>query len=208
MIKDIKENFKNAKKEIIIAFSVIFLLLSCIQIIHVLKNIPYSNLTRDPNAIAEFPKYIGFISQFGILLWAGSTVVCFFGYFLTYKYKAEAIISRFLIFFGFFSLILCLDDTYMLHEEMAHRGFIEQYFYLLYVVMLILFMINFWKLFFSTNYILLLISAAFLACSILQDQFNGENYLLDDSFKLSGIVFWFIYCFKTSLTYCRDMNSK
>jgi hypothetical protein len=205
MISTLLSSIRKSIREIIIAFLVILFLLSCIQFLHTSRGIPYENLTRDINAIALFPKYMGFISQIGILIWSGSTVVCFFAYFIIRKNKSISVLSKFFAFFGFFSLILGLDDAFLLHEELAHRGLYEQVFYLVYAVMLILFIFNFWKLFFTTKFVLLGLAGMFLSLSILADQLYGSNYLLDDSFKISGIIFWFMYFFTTSFNFVSKM---
>lgn len=179
-----------------------------VEIIHETRGIAYENLSRDPNAIAGFPKYFGFMSQFGILIWSASSILCFFTYFLIKRTKELKKMSSFFIFFGLFSLTLCLDDTFMLHEELAHRGLYEQFFYLFYASMLLTFIVRFWKIIFSTNIILLGISATFLGLSIFVDQFYGSNYILDDSFKLSGIIFWFVYVFNTVFFFLNSNFSK
>lgn len=186
----------------------ITVLISLIQIIHVNRGIPYENLVRDPNAIANFPKYIGFISQFGIFLWFATVGICFLGYFLTKLNKATKNKSNYLLYFAIFSLMLGLDDAYMFHEELAHRGLYEEMFFGVYAAMLLYFIFKFVKLFFETRFILLLLSGFFLACSIAVDKYDHTLFLLDDSFKLSGIVFWFIYFFRTTYLFCFEIVNK
>jgi hypothetical protein len=128
--------------------------------------------------------------------------------FFTQTNRGNEKISKFFIFFGIFSITLCLDDTFMLHEELAHRGVYEQFFYLFYAIMLVVFVFTFWKIIFSTNLILLGISAIFLGLSIAIDQFVETNYFLDDSFKLTGIVFWFVYIINTVFFYLNLNFSK
>lgn len=202
------KKLKSSKKELVFAVSAILFMLIFVEIIHERKGIPYENLCRDPNAIAGFPKYFGLMSQFGILIWSASCVLCFFTYFLIHKTRELKKISNFFISFGLFSLTLCLDDTFMLHEELAHRGLYEQFFYLFYGIMLLTFVFSFWKIIFSTNIILLGISATFLGLSIFADQFYGSNYILDDSFKLSGIIFWFAYVSNTVFFFLKLHFSK
>jgi hypothetical protein len=184
---------------------VIATLLFLVQFIHVKRSIPYENLVRDPNAIANFPKYIGFISQFGIFLWFATVGICFLGFLLTRIDSAHATQSSYLLYFGIFSLMLGLDDAYMFHEELAHRGLYEEMFFGVYALMLLYFIFKFVKLFFETRFILLLMSGFFLACSIVVDKYDHTLFLLDDSFKLSGIVFWFIYFFRTAYTFCSEI---
>ena len=198
-------NIKNSRKDIFKALLLIGFLLGMIQFIHAWRDIPYENLVRDPNAIANLPKYIGFISQFGIFLWFASVGICFMGYFLIRGIESVNIKSKYLLYFGIFSLMLGLDDAYMLHEELAHRGLYEEMFFGVYAVMLLVFILKFLKLFFQTHFILLILSGFCLASSIAVDKYDHTLFLLDDSFKVSGIVFWFAYFFRTVYTFCKGV---
>ena len=198
-------NIKDSRKDIFKALLLIGFLLGMIQFIHTWRDIPYENLVRDPNAIANLPKYIGFISQFGIFLWFASVGICFMGYFLIRGIESVNIKSKYLLYFGIFSLMLGLDDAYMLHEELAHRGLYEEMFFGVYAVMLLLFILKFLKLFFQTHFILLILSGFCLASSIAVDKYDHTLFLLDDSFKVSGIVFWFAYFFRTVYTFCKGV---
>lgn len=198
-------NIKNSRKDIFKALLLIGFLLGMIQFIHAWRDIPYENLVRDPNAIANLPKYIGFISQFGIFLWFASVGICFMGYFLIRGIESVNIKSKYLLYFGIFSLMLGLDDAYMLHEELAHRGLYEEMFFGVYAVMLLVFILKFLKLFFQTHFILLILSGFCLASSIAVDKYDHTLFLLDDSFKVSGIVFWFVYFFRTVYSFCKEV---
>jgi hypothetical protein len=198
-------NIKNSRKDIFKALLLILFLLGMIQFIHSWRGIPYENLVRDPNAIAGMPKYIGFISQFGVFLWFASVGICFMGYFLIKGIESVNIKSKYLLYFGIFSLMLGLDDAYMLHEELAHRGLYEEMFFGVYAVMLLVFILKFLKLFFQTNFILLILSGFCLASSIAVDKYDHTLFLLDDSFKVSGIVFWFVYFFRTVYSFCKEV---
>lgn len=200
--------FSSTATDIIKGGVLITFLLSLIQLIHVKRGIPYENLVRDPNAVADFPKYIGFISQFGIFLWFSTVGICFLGYFLARLNKATQKKSNYLLYFAIFTLMLGLDDAYMFHEELAHRGLYEEMFFGVYAAMLLYFIFKFVKLFFETRFILLLLAGFFLACSIVVDKYDHTLFLLDDSFKLSGIVFWFIYFFRTTYLFCSEIVKK
>jgi hypothetical protein len=199
----VASNIKNSRKDIFKALLLIGFLLGMIQLIHVWRDIPYENLVRDPNAIANLPKYIGFISQFGIFLWFASVGICFMGYFLIRGIESVNKKSKYLLYFGVFSLMLGLDDAYMLHEELAHRGLYEEMFFGVYAVMMLVFILKFLKLFFQTHFILLILSGFCLASSIAVDKYDHTLFLLDDSFKVSGIVFWFVYFFRTVYSFCK-----
>ena len=193
-------NIKDSRKDIFKALLLIGFLLGMIQFIHTWRDIPYENLVRDPNAIANLPKYIGFISQFGIFLWFASVGICFMGYFLIRGIESVNIKSKYLLYFGIFSLMLGLDDAYMIHE-----GSLESFLFGIYAFLMLVFILLFSNLFFQSNFILMLFSGLFLASSIAVDKFIEDLFLLEDALKISGIVFWFVYFFRTVYSFCKEV---
>jgi hypothetical protein len=193
-------NIKNSRKDIFKALLLIGFLLGTMQFMHAWREIPYGNLLRDPNAIANLPRYNGFISQFGIFLWFASVGICFLGYFLTKGIESVKKKSSYLLYFGIFSLMLGLDDAYMIHE-----GSFESFLFGIYAFLMLVFILLFSNLFFQTNFILMLFSGLFLASSIAADIFIEDLFFLEDALKISGIVFWFVYFFRTVYTFCRGV---
>lgn len=75
-------------------------------------------------------------------------------------------------------------------------------FYVMYICFVILYLYRFYKLIFSTEYILLALSLGFFAISVFCDVFISSSdleYLIEDGAKLFGISTWFIYFVRTCL---------
>lgn len=73
-------------------------------------------LMTDPVAYGELPKYTGLISNVGVLLWCSTAAICLFCSLLLSKCQPSRLTSFFL-FGGLLSLILTLDDLFLLHES-------------------------------------------------------------------------------------------
>lgn len=192
------QNFQKGKYYFIVGICFLILILSSTELIHQLRGIPYEDLTRDPNEISSQPKYIGFVSQIGIFFWFGAVSICILGSILLQRFSENSQHLRYLKFFSFFSLVLGIDDVFMLHDESAHRGINEEVVYLIYIFSFIYFLLKFWSLVFKTNFNLLFLSGFLLGTSIFIDKFNPSAFLLEDSLKLAGIIFWFLYFLDTA----------
>lgn len=166
---------------------------TCIEWIHVHRGISYGDLTRDPNAIHNSPKYIGFLSNIGMIFWFGTAGILLFSASLTiqnYQYKK---VFFFLINAFLLTLFLGLDDLFMFHDELAHRGINEEYFYIFYAIWLIATIIFFREIIKNTLYPLILVYGTAFGCSIIIDKLITEAYLIEDMLKLIGILNWSFY---------------
>ena len=106
--------------------------------------VPYGNLTRDIVDIARLPLYVGFLSQVGLWLWAGTAAVCLFSGFVLAKRSASSETYRFLFTAGLISLFLGLDDTFTLHEDFYPEfGIFEGALYLFYIAIVAGFILRF-----------------------------------------------------------------
>lgn len=177
--------------------------------------------TKDPGAILtsqEFTAsisyilspFVGIISQIGILCWSMTASLCIFCSAIIYQKKyISNNLAYFLRFFGFITLILLLDDLFLLHEFILPRflKIPEKLTYLCYGSLVLWGLIRFKSVILQTEWIILLLSLLWFGCSIfidlfpVLDYFKDLEYLLEDGFKLFGIVSWFYYfltvCLKT-----------
>ena len=164
-----------------------------IEYIHINRNIPYGDLTRDPNAIHKSPKYIGLLSQIGMIFWFSTAGVLLFSTIAMKKlFKNRSYIS----FLGnacFLTLFLGIDDMFMLHDELAHRGIREEYFYLFYGIWLVTIIWYFKKTIIQTLYPLIVVYGFLFSLSVIIDKLILEAYLAEDLFKFGGIFYWTFY---------------
>lgn len=177
-----------------------------------LQNIIYlGTLFRDPLAVTGGEFYFGFFSSIGVLIWCASAVTCFFSSLILEQLNHQHSWRLFLLTSGCLTSLLLLDDLFLIHEEFfpKYLGVPSEGIFGIYGVVIILYLVRFYKMIQRTEHKLFLI-AAFLCMAIsllidglidagLLDSFNssllanGRDYLFEDGMKLLGIVSWLIY---------------
>ena len=160
---------------------------------------------KDPLANTGINPFCGIISNIGVIVWSFSVAICFFSYFLLKTSKKHHDVLGFIVFGGFISLVLLLDDLFMFHEIIYPRyfGVSEKIVFSFYGMMMFFYLVKFRKLLIETEFIFLLLVVFFFSLSILVDLFLPESlfpkflhpwYLLfEDGPKFLGIVSWFGY---------------
>ncbi len=187
--------------------------------------IPVENFTKDPAAIAGINPFFGIISNIGILLWCASVSICFFSFAVLQKNrikkKSKEVFLPFLLFSGIITLIILFDDLFLFHEgifpELSKEFFFnseyiseriiyfisEKFIYFSYIVLFSFYILRFKKIILKTQWIILLLAFIFFGISVTLDSIPTQiikiNYLLEDGFKLFGIVSWFGYFFRVCL---------
>lgn len=164
-------------------------------------HIPLSNFTRDPAAVAGMQPFTGIVSNLGILAWCATATICFTGAFAIRKDTTKKSLTGFFLFSGIITAVLMIDDLFLFHEtvfpDMLHIR--QEFVYALYMILVGIYLVRFRKTILGTDFGLLLSAFFFFGLSILVDlsPFH-EAFLVEDSFKLLGIVTWATYLFKTS----------
>ncbi len=162
-----------------------------------------SMFTRDPTAIADVHPFVGVVSNFGVLLWCATAVICLFTWAVSRDENSDATFSKFLLFSGLVTALLLFDDLFLLHENIFPRylGVPEEVTFGGYAGLIILGGVLFRTDILSTEYPILLVALGFFGLSLGVDALEGsiEQYvgpwriLFEDGFKLLGIVSWFGY---------------
>ena len=194
--------FKSSLPPVVFIATVSTFLLGIVLYLHIWQNVPISDLTRDTAAIGQLPFYAGFLSQIGILLWAASAMLCFFSATVLPNCRASyRKLKRFLFVSAFLTLILGLDDAFLLHETVFPQlGIPSKVTYVSYGVFLLAYFLGFYTLILKTDHILIAIALGFFGISIAIDMLNlsGQRaFLFEDGAKLVGIVSWLVYFFQT-----------
>ena len=157
--------------------------------------------TRDPTASMESNPLMGFVSQFGNLLWCSTATLCFFVS-IVFKDILGKDLFRYLLFSGLATFLLLLDDLLLIHDYFGPvtLRIRQDYFYALYLIGGLGFLYFFRKTILKTEFILFVLSLLYFALSVSMDFFDdrnalghGNSYLIEDGFKFFGIVTWFIY---------------
>ncbi len=168
-------------------------------------DISYVNMFRDPIAILDGYPLIGFMSNIGTLAWTIASTVALFCYFFLRKNGYSSPGINFLKWMGLLTLVLLVDDLFLLHEPMNTPlpGIPEEVWYLGYLVGLGLIFYCFRKLIFSQKPVLLFFALFLFGLSIVTDALLSHIYLfevLEDIFKYFGIVSWSIFLVDFSLS--------
>jgi hypothetical protein len=176
------------------------ILIGVVLFLHLWRRIPIGSLTRDISVIAGLPVYAGFLSQIGIFFWSASATICFFSVTLLWQYANGYKLKRFLLISGLLTLLLGLDDIFLLHETVfPFVGIPEEVVFGSYAALLLFYLVRFYPLILKTEYVLMVIALFFFGVSVLLDLFPlpGINpFLVEDSAKLIGILSWLAYFFQ------------
>ncbi|PJE45460.1 MAG: hypothetical protein CUR34_14450 [Sediminibacterium sp.] len=199
VLSSVFSNLLKGKYYLLAGILIIAFIIGATEFIHQVRGIPYADLTRDPNTISLKPKYIGFVSQIGLFFWFGTVSLCLASAIILKHLAGDSLYVLYFRFFSFFTFVLGVDDVFMLHDESAHRGINEKVIYIIYIVSLLYFLVKSFKLVFKTNFVLLFIAGLFLGLSVLWDVLYSSDYFIEDSFKIIGIVFWFLYFLDTTI---------
>jgi hypothetical protein len=179
-------------------------LLFLVFIIGAQHDIPVAKFTRDPAAILHTNPFTGVISNIGILFWCSTSAVCFFSSAIHSK-KGNIVVGKFLLFSGVLTSVLLLDDFFMFHEYVFPKilHIPENVSYLGYLALISIYFIKFRSAIFRSEYIILFIACIFFSLSIISDVFLPQRdmgFLVEDGFKLFGIVTWSIFLTRTCIT--------
>lgn len=172
------------------------------------NRVPIHHLMGDPAKVANSPFYLGMVTKFGILLWCATAAICLFTSLYLKPLNLSLKHQRFLLVAGVITTVLMLDDSFQLHEEVFpnYLGISEKIVYLAYVMMVALYLIKFHKIIWNSRYLLFLgLAFVCFALSIVLDMraiidlvdmgliYDRDRALLENGFKLFGIVSWFTY---------------
>ena len=178
-------------------------------------NIPVAKFTRDPLAITGGHPFLGLVSSIGIVLWSFSVAICLFTYVLLKTGRKSGDIGRFIMLGGFISLVMLLDDFFMLHDYIypIYLGVNEKAVLVFYGMLILYYLVRFRKIIRNTERLFILLAVLFFVLSVVVDllpeSFLPWHHIFEDGTKLIGIASWFGYQFSVCLeevqfTACRD----
>jgi hypothetical protein len=175
------------------------LLIGSVFAIHYSMKVPLDELVRDLSAVAELPPHTSFLSQTGLLLWSAAAAVCFFCFMVIPKTPGSLKWRRFLLVSGMLTLMLNLDDAFLVHERvLPHFGFPQNLLMGCYLGFMLAYLLWFRTLILNTEYILLAMALFFFGVSVTFDIFELRmmGLLVEDGAKIVGIVAWLVYFFR------------
>ncbi|MCW5515668.1 hypothetical protein [Muriicola sp. Z0-33] len=188
----------------------IIALLALFVVLQIKYGIRVSTFTRDPIQFFGGDPYIGILSNIGILFWAATVSITFFTSYMLWGSKRYKASSKFLFYSGLFTSFLMLDDLFLLHENIFPKllNIPELLVYIVYALILIWYFTAYYKKISKGEYVLLLLAIFFFGGSVSID-YIGQFikipgvYVLEDGFKICGIVTWFTYFVRTDIDYLK-----
>lgn len=183
-----------------IAYGLAFSFLIAIAIIFNFYDIPPALLLRDAADTSNRSPFLGLGSNLGAFCLLSASSIAIFSALLL---KNKRHFSKLLLWSGLFSLLLFMDDFFMLHEQGFFVGVREEIVFAFYGVLFV--SISLAMIRSSINFDLrtLLASALFFTLSILVDVIQSFwdspwRIYCEDGFKFIGIVSWTIFLIQTS----------
>lgn len=165
---------------------------------------PIWKLAKDPAEVEGFPSYIGMLSNWSIILWMAAAAICLFSAVILKHQKAPTATVRFIALSGGFSLVLGIDDLYLLHDHLFPELFHipETFFYILYFLTFAAYLIYFTPQILKHEYLLFLAALVFFILSrraFVTLPFFDKFRTTADMLKYFGIVFWLAFFYRTAL---------
>jgi hypothetical protein len=159
-----------------------------------------SRLSRDPLEVANVPIYYGLLSNLGMLVWAAGAFISFFSSFQVRGVKVRSLLR----WAGILTLILLLDDFFLLHDEVFPKllGLPEEWVYGVYLLTFPVFFLYHLDIIRSqTEFRILALAIFLMSVSVLIDMDllpGGTD--VEDGFKIFGTIAYTYYWILTSHT--------
>jgi len=163
---------------------------------------PYiKQIMSDPIGYMDGEVWYGFGSNLGVLIWSCSAAISMFSGWLLYSNGGNKSSSQFLILLGALSLVLSLDDFFLLHDNIfPYFGVDEHVVFLFYAISGVYILAKYISVISQTDNILFIIGGGLFCISILLDIIPPSPFLgfLEDAAKFTGICSWGYYLVITS----------
>lgn len=177
-------------------------ILALVAYLRLAQGVPIHLLTSDVTSVADVPAYTGFVSQLGMLFWAAAATLCLFCATLA-RGTAGGEHARFFLTSGVLTLVLALDDLFLLHESFFPLiGVPERAVFASYGIFAMYYLLRFRQIILAGQFPLLAAAFGFFGASVGLDVLNppGINpYLLEDGTKLVGVLAWLAYFARTAV---------
>jgi hypothetical protein len=203
---------KGAWRILLFYTGVLLLLIAAIWVVSTLFDIEPKLFTKDPCTLGAgiHPAY-GFVSTFGLVLWSASSCLCLFIWFAL-KDRLDRAQRRFLLISAALTLYFLFDDAFLFHEFLApfYLHLDQKYVIALNCMFLLFYLLVFFRIILKTEYVFLFLSYLYFGLSVFSDFMENYfhlsiNTLVEDGFRLLGIATWFIYFFRTSLVWIKEV---
>lgn len=169
---------------------------------------PVADFTREPVAALQETTctgaacgYIGFLSNAGLLLWAGTASVCLVVAYLVRGHQTDRGLAAPFLSFGLLTMVLAVDDAFQIHERLApaltEKG--EPLLIGAYALALACILVRYRSFVLLTSFGVLLVSSAMFLVSAALDRWLPGLHLPEDGAKFIGIATWATWLIGTGI---------
>lgn len=190
-------NFKSVLNTFILAAIPAFIIYIVSLFILKKSGFDIMQILRDPAQQSGQSSFLGFISNIGIWVWVSATAISFFA--ITTKEARKQ--GEFLFLTGLFSLILAVDDFFMIHD----RYIDEKICYAFYAVTLLALMVRHFSTIIKIDGFAFIMAGGLLALSILTDLIQlliplsyQYSQVIEEGFKFGGACTWLYFCIRSA----------
>lgn len=186
-------------------FALVLGLLAGVVLTGGLTEVAIAHLMGDTTSLARVPPYFGAVSVLGLFVWSAAIAVCLYSAALLRRLGARPE-ARFLALSGALTTVLLVDDGFLLHEHGWYLGVPSTMVFLAYGLMVAVLFIRYRDVARAHVPGLLGLAVAFLGLSVVFDKLHDAglheplgphataiSMILEDGFKLLGIVGWLNY---------------
>jgi len=168
--------------------------------IEVLSSAGFSlkDIIRDPAQQTGQSSFLGFVSNVGVWLWVCSGAVCLFSARLG-GFSADQKQKQLLMLIGLFSLILAVDDFFLLHD----RYLPQRPVFIVYAVFALTLLVRYFRNIMEIEGFAFLSAGGLLALSIFVDlnqrkiPFDyGQVQTVEEGFKFVGAASWLYFSYR------------
>ncbi len=185
-----------------------------VTVVVIVADLNVGDVTRDPVTILDAHPLVGALSAFGVILWWFTVSVCLFTFALARSLGMSRSVRLFLLTSGLFTLLLAIDDQFLIHDDLASRylGMREREVMAIYLLIAALYVIVNRAVIRRSEWIILAAALVFFGSSIAFDYLvqmtmtSSESIgigldwgmLIEDGLKLMGIAGWSAYLLRFS----------
>jgi len=141
--------------------------------------------------------FLGFLSSIGTWLWVAAAALCLFGWRLNRENEMRDGPEGLLLGLGIFSLVLAVDDFFLIHDRYIAEGILLP----LYALFTLWLARRHWPLIGAIDRPSFLITGALLALSVAVDALQevlpvpyGWSQIAEEGFKFVGAAAWLYFC--------------
>jgi hypothetical protein len=153
-------------------------------------------ILRDPAQQSGDSSFLGFVTTIGIWLWVSAAAICCFSL-LAGSGREEPRYTELLVLMGSLSLLLAVDDFFLLHERYVY----QKGMFLFYAVVALSILIRHYRRIIEIDGFSFLLSGALLATSIIIDMKQRKipfDYyhaqVVEEGCKFVGAALWLYFC--------------